>query len=89
MDSSITFLTRVYISFSVVQNDVTHNPAYHPVSQHLCVRFEVHSVVKMSMLVLWVVTPCGLVGAVVGTNLCVPHPLEVKGKGIRRVGRGI
>jgi hypothetical protein len=25
-------------------------------------RFEVFSVVKMSMLVLWVITPCGLVG---------------------------
>jgi hypothetical protein len=30
IDSSINFFTRVYISFSVAQNDVTHNPAYHP-----------------------------------------------------------
>jgi hypothetical protein len=28
MDSSITFLTRVYISFSVAQHDVTHHLAY-------------------------------------------------------------
>jgi hypothetical protein len=25
-------------------------------------------------------------GTVVGANLCVPRPLEIKGKGIRRVG---
>jgi hypothetical protein len=25
-------------------------------------------------------------GTVVGTNLCVPRPLEIKGKGIRGVG---
>jgi hypothetical protein len=30
MDSSITFLARVCISFSVAQHDVTHNPAYQP-----------------------------------------------------------
>jgi hypothetical protein len=28
MDSSIKFLTRVYISFFVAQHDVTHHPAY-------------------------------------------------------------
>jgi hypothetical protein len=30
MDSSIKFLTAVYISFSVAQHDVTHHPAYQP-----------------------------------------------------------
>jgi hypothetical protein len=30
MDSGIKFLTTVYISFSVAQNDVTHHPAYQP-----------------------------------------------------------
>jgi hypothetical protein len=30
MDSSIKFLTTVYISFSVAQHDVTHHPAYQP-----------------------------------------------------------
>jgi hypothetical protein len=30
MDSSITFLTRVYISFFVARHDVTHHPAYQP-----------------------------------------------------------
>jgi hypothetical protein len=30
MDSSINFLTRVYISFSVTQHDVTHHPTYQP-----------------------------------------------------------
>jgi hypothetical protein len=30
MDSSIKFLTAVYISFSVTQQDVTHHPAYQP-----------------------------------------------------------
>jgi hypothetical protein len=30
MDSSIKFLTTVYISFFVEQHDVTHHPAYQP-----------------------------------------------------------
>jgi hypothetical protein len=30
MDSSMKFLTRVYISFSVAQHDVTHHLAYQP-----------------------------------------------------------
>jgi hypothetical protein len=30
MDSCIKFLTRVYISFSAPQHDVTHHPAYQP-----------------------------------------------------------
>jgi hypothetical protein len=30
MDIVIKFLTRVYISFSVAQHDVTHHPSYQP-----------------------------------------------------------
>jgi hypothetical protein len=40
----------------------------------------------MSMLVFWVVTSHGLAGTVVGANLCVPCPLEVKCTVIGGVG---
>jgi hypothetical protein len=45
MDSSITLLTRVYISFSVAQHDVTHHPAYQPeLLSSLTVSISIHQV---------------------------------------------